>query len=55
VVEWPERIEPILPSKRIWVWLEYEAEEHRLMRFSAHGERYENMLITFRKTVLGAV
>lgn len=55
VIEWPERIEPVLPSERIWVWLEYEAEEQRLLRFSALGFRYENLLNAFQQTVLGAV
>ncbi len=53
VVEWPERVEPILPGERLWAWLEYESEEHRAMRFSAHGNRYESLLSHFRQTVYG--
>ena len=44
LVEWPERVEGILPAERLWAWLEYESEEHRAMRFTAHGARYESML-----------
>jgi tRNA threonylcarbamoyladenosine biosynthesis protein TsaE len=53
VVEWPERVEPILPVERLWVWLEYESDEHRNMRFSARGHRYEGMLDYLRQTVYG--
>jgi tRNA threonylcarbamoyladenosine biosynthesis protein TsaE len=53
-VEWPERVEPILPAERLWAWLEYETEEHRFMRFAARGVRYENLLDALRQTVYGA-
>ena len=53
-VEWPERVEPILPAERLWVFLEYESEEHRALRFTAHGKRYEAMLDHLRQTVYGA-
>jgi tRNA threonylcarbamoyladenosine biosynthesis protein TsaE len=53
-VEWPERVEPILPSERLWAWLEYESEEHRAMRFAAHGRRYENLIENLRQAIYGA-
>ena len=53
VVEWPERVEPILPGERLWAWLEYESEEHRAMRFSARGNRYESLLNQLRQAVYG--
>jgi tRNA threonylcarbamoyladenosine biosynthesis protein TsaE len=53
VVEWPERVEPILPVERLWAWLEYESEEHRAMRFSACGKRYEAMLDHLRQNIYG--
>jgi tRNA threonylcarbamoyladenosine biosynthesis protein TsaE len=53
LVEWPERVEPILPAERLWAWLEYESEEHRAMRFSACGERYESLLDHFRQNIYG--
>ena len=53
VVEWAERIEPVLPAERLWVWLEYESEEHRTMRFSARGRRYESLLDALRQAVYG--
>ena len=53
IIEWPERVEPILPPERLWAWLEYESEEHRAMRFVAHGKRYETLLDHLRQTVYG--
>jgi len=54
LVEWPERVEAILPAARLWTMLEYEAEEHRALRFCADGGRYESMLDEFRRGVTGA-
>jgi tRNA threonylcarbamoyladenosine biosynthesis protein TsaE len=53
VIEWPERVEPILPAERLWAWLEYETEEHRAMRFEACGKHYENLLDKLHKIVYG--
>jgi tRNA threonylcarbamoyladenosine biosynthesis protein TsaE len=52
-VEWPERIEPILPAERLWTYLEYESEEHRSLRFQAHGKRYDALLDQLRHNVYG--
>ncbi len=53
VVEWPERIEPVLPGERLWVKLEYVAEEHREMQFAPRGEHYERLLAALRQAVFG--
>ncbi len=53
VVEWPERIKPILPGEWLWVNLAYVAEENRAMRFTARGERYDAMLTDLRQAVFG--
>jgi tRNA threonylcarbamoyladenosine biosynthesis protein TsaE len=53
-VEWPERVEAILPRERLWAFLEYESDEHRSLRFSARGSRYESMLDDLRHKVYGA-
>lgn len=53
VVEWPERVEPVLPGERLWVKLEYVAEEHREMRFTTRGEHYEHLLAALRRAVYG--
>ena len=54
LIEWPERVEPILPVERLWAWLEYDSEEHRSMRFAARGKRYESLLDALRQTIYGA-
>lgn len=43
-VEWPERVEPVLPAERLWAFLEYETEEHRALHFTPRGKRYETLL-----------
>jgi len=53
VVEWPERIDSALPADRLWVRLNYMAEEQRGMQFTTHGKRYESLLSAFRRQVLG--
>jgi tRNA threonylcarbamoyladenosine biosynthesis protein TsaE len=53
-VEWPERVEAILPTERLWAWLDYESEEHRAMRFAAHGRRYEALIDALRQIIYGA-
>jgi tRNA threonylcarbamoyladenosine biosynthesis protein TsaE len=52
-IEWPERIEPILPAERLWIWLEYEAEEHRSLRLAGRGKRYDSLLADLRHAVFG--
>ncbi len=53
VIEWPERIAPLLPAERMWIFLEYESEEHRLLRLTGGGRRYESLLQTLRQAIYG--
>jgi tRNA threonylcarbamoyladenosine biosynthesis protein TsaE len=53
LVEWPERIQAILPAERIWISFEYVAEENRQMVIKASGTRYNNMLIELRQDIFG--
>jgi tRNA threonylcarbamoyladenosine biosynthesis protein TsaE len=53
VIEWPERIQEVLPQQRLWVNLRWVADEQRAMTFLGHGERYEALLSEFRKRVFG--
>jgi tRNA threonylcarbamoyladenosine biosynthesis protein TsaE len=52
-VEWPERVEGILPVERLWTVLEYEADEQRTLLFTANGDRYEKLLEDLRQQVYG--
>ena len=53
-IEWPERVESILPGERLWAFLDYESEEHRALRFKANGMRYEILLAHLRQNIYGA-
>ncbi len=50
VVEWPERIEMLLPPERLWIDLEFvgDATERRLI-FQASGSRYQTLLADFQR------
>ena len=53
VVEWAERIQPVLPSECLWIKMRYIADEQRGMVISASGPRMEALLGQFRKKVFG--
>ena len=53
LIEWPERIQEILPDKRMLIKLDYVADEHRQMLFKATGERYDALLTELRQSLLG--
>jgi tRNA threonylcarbamoyladenosine biosynthesis protein TsaE len=44
LIEWPERVQPILPAENLWVTLEYRDENERQLGFSANGPRYTSLL-----------
>jgi tRNA threonylcarbamoyladenosine biosynthesis protein TsaE len=51
LVEWPERIDGLIPEERLWVRLEYVGDEEREMKFKARGKRYDDLLETIRHAV----
>jgi tRNA threonylcarbamoyladenosine biosynthesis protein TsaE len=53
LIEWADRIQTILPAERLWVSLEHVSEEHRQMRFVAHGKRYDALLADLRQSMFG--
>ena len=53
IVEWPERVESVLPPDRLWFNLEYMAEEHRQIIFKACGKRYDEILADLQKSLFG--
>lgn len=53
VIEWPERIKPVLPPNHLWIALRWVADEQRAMTFSGQGEHYANLVAEFRKKVFG--
>lgn len=53
LIEWPERINGLVPEERLWVKLEYIDEEEREMKFKASGKRYDDLLGVIRHAVYG--
>ncbi len=53
VMEWPERIEGVLPGQRLWVNLRWMTDEQRGMTFSASGARFQKLLDDFRRRIFG--
>ncbi len=53
VVEWPERIEGVLPAERIWIHLSWVEEFRRRLHMQASGPRYESLLRSFRQASFG--
>ena len=54
LIEWPERMERLIPRDRLWVHLQHRGEDEREMKFSAHGKRYDSLLDIVRRAVYGA-
>jgi tRNA threonylcarbamoyladenosine biosynthesis protein TsaE len=53
VIEWPERIESVLPKERLWLELEYIDEEQRRIQIKANGKKYEDFIEALRQTAFG--
>jgi tRNA threonylcarbamoyladenosine biosynthesis protein TsaE len=53
IIEWPERIRPVLPAQHLWVSLSWVADEKRAMVFTAAGDRLTGLMAEFRQKVFG--
>ena len=53
VVEWPERIQGVLPKEHLWVHLKYTGVEHRAMMFNPKGSRYTKLIDKLRRKLYG--
>lgn len=53
VVEWADRLGPLLPEHRLWIRFRWVDENRRQLFFEARGPRYEQLLKTFRRTAFG--
>jgi tRNA threonylcarbamoyladenosine biosynthesis protein TsaE len=53
LIEWPERIDGLVPGERLWIQLEHIDEEEREMKFKATGQRYDDLLGVIRQGVYG--
>lgn len=53
IFEWPEHIEDILPTERLWIELRILEPTRRNFVFTATGPRYEELLRQFRGSAFG--
>ena len=53
LLEWPDRINSLIPVDNLWISLEHIVDGERKMMFKACGERYENLLEIIRQEVAG--
>ncbi|MCE1254182.1 MAG: tRNA (adenosine(37)-N6)-threonylcarbamoyltransferase complex ATPase subunit type 1 TsaE [Anaerolineae bacterium] len=53
IIEWPERINEVLPAERLNIDLRYVDDLQRGMVFKPVGERYKHVAALFRKQVFG--
>jgi tRNA threonylcarbamoyladenosine biosynthesis protein TsaE len=53
LIEWPERIDGLVPNERLWIRFEHVDEEEREMNFKAAGGRYDDLLELIRHAAYG--
>jgi tRNA threonylcarbamoyladenosine biosynthesis protein TsaE len=53
LIEWPERMDGLVPNECLWVTLEHIGEEERALKFRASGERYDTLLAEIRQAAYG--
>jgi tRNA threonylcarbamoyladenosine biosynthesis protein TsaE len=53
LVEWADRILPILPNERLWVTLRHVDVSKRGVVIKAAGPRFDELLIKFRESAFG--
>jgi tRNA threonylcarbamoyladenosine biosynthesis protein TsaE len=53
LIEWPERMNGLVPSERLWVDLEHTGAEERRLKFHAVGKRYDDLLAVIRRAAYG--
>ena len=53
LIEWPERVDGLVPGERLWIDFEHVDEEEREMKFRATGKRYDELLDVLRQAAYG--
>jgi tRNA threonylcarbamoyladenosine biosynthesis protein TsaE len=53
LIEWPERIDGLVPHEHLWIMFEHVDEEEREMKFRASGKRYDELLEIVRRGAFG--
>ncbi len=54
LIEWPDRIDGLIPAENLWVKFDHVDEEEREMRFKSSGKRYDELLDVIRHALGGA-
>ncbi len=53
LVEWPERMDGLIPEECLWLKFEHLNEEERQVKFESSGQRYDDLLEVVRQAVNG--
>ncbi|MFZ0544253.1 MAG: tRNA (adenosine(37)-N6)-threonylcarbamoyltransferase complex ATPase subunit type 1 TsaE [Candidatus Promineifilaceae bacterium] len=53
MIEWPERIEQLLPTEHLWISFRHVDDTRRGLRIKAEGERPEQLLKRFKQSAFG--
>ena len=53
LIEWPERIDGLVPPGHLWIQLEHLDEEERELKFNALGRRFDELLEHLRHVIAG--
>jgi tRNA threonylcarbamoyladenosine biosynthesis protein TsaE len=53
LMEWAERAESWLPAERLMIQMRHLDETKRVLRFVPQGQRYRDLVETFKHTVFG--
>ena len=53
MIEWPEHIEALLPTDRLWIEIRYQSDTRRGLRMKATGDRSTKLLKQFRQSAFG--
>jgi len=54
LIEWPERIDGLVPSERLWISFEHTGKEEREMKVKSIGKRYDELVKIINDAVVGA-
>lgn len=54
MVEWPGKIEELIPNSHLWIELAWVDESRRRLQMQARGDRYARLLREYRKAAVGA-
>lgn len=53
IIEWPERIEELIPNECLWIQFEHVSEEERQLRFEPQGKRSMDLVSQIPKAIHG--